>query len=310
MIGLGLCGGVAHADDQGPDAPRPTRPAGAPNIEEAKRHFTQGVALYNDANFGGALVEFQAAYEAHRNPALLYNIGLAEKALFHYVEAIDSLAKCIAEDRAMAAERRAELQQLIAEMRALLAEVTISVAPEGAAVALDGQPLGVSPLAPLRIAAGHHVIEVVADGHRPLRREVTVVAGMPLTVALSLEALPSTGRVRIESRTAGAEVKIDGQALGVAPVALDLAPGGHTLEVSAPGHDTHRSDVAVAVGQSRSIEISLDRTRGGGVYHTWWFWTVAVGVVAGIAAAIAIPLSLRVEDELLGTLAPGAAKVN
>ena len=53
--------GVARAQ-----APAPSPQA----LEEAKRHFQQGVALYNDGNFNGALAEFEAAYAARPSAGL------------------------------------------------------------------------------------------------------------------------------------------------------------------------------------------------------------------------------------------------
>src|SRR6185503_20787563 len=65
-------------------------------VEEAKRHFEQGVALFNDGNYSAALAEFEAAYKTRPAPAVLYNIGLTQKALFRYPEAIDSLTRYLA----------------------------------------------------------------------------------------------------------------------------------------------------------------------------------------------------------------------
>src|SRR5438046_1159177 len=112
-------------------------PAPAPSssddarLEAAKHHFQQGAVLYNHQNFNGALAEFLAAYQSRPSPAVLYNIGLTQKALFRYNDSIQSLERYLTEETGLTAERRAEVKQLIGEMRALLADVTFDIAPDG-----------------------------------------------------------------------------------------------------------------------------------------------------------------------------------
>src|SRR5579859_605428 len=102
-------------------------PAGEDALDEAKRHFTQGVALYNDGNFGAALAEFEASNRAHPSVGVLYNIGLCLKGQFRYAESIETLQRFLREAQPLpkvaTPERRAEVEQLIGEMRALLVTV-------------------------------------------------------------------------------------------------------------------------------------------------------------------------------------------
>src|SRR5215813_13551474 len=118
LIGLAslLFSLTAYAQPAPQDLPPP--PArGGDDLEGAKKHFQQGVALYNEGNYNSALVEFQAAYKSHPTAGVLYNIGLTLKALFRYGEAIESLQKYMADDPKLSNERRNEVQQLIADMK-------------------------------------------------------------------------------------------------------------------------------------------------------------------------------------------------
>src|SRR4051794_8713155 len=70
-----LVGGTAFADD----------------LQAAKDHFQRGVTMYNLQRYVDAAHEYEAAYEAHPDAALLFNIaqayrlaGQPEKALFAY----------------------------------------------------------------------------------------------------------------------------------------------------------------------------------------------------------------------------------
>jgi hypothetical protein len=83
-------------------------------------------------------------------------------------------------------------------------EVSLSSIPTGAAVKVDGKPLGQTPL-DLELAAGAHEIELSADRRKPWRERIEVKAGQPLTLpAVRLE--PADGRLAIRSRPAGASV--------------------------------------------------------------------------------------------------------
>src|SRR5690606_7503881 len=57
----------------------------------ARRHFENGVRLYQDANYSAALIEFEAANELKPGSASLQNIALCQKALFRYAAAAATL---------------------------------------------------------------------------------------------------------------------------------------------------------------------------------------------------------------------------
>lgn len=289
---------------QPPQLAQPAQPA---QVEEAKRHFEQAVALFNDGNYSAALAEFQAAYQARPAPQVLYNIGLTEKALFRYPEAIDALNRYLAGSPNLAPEARARTLELIGEMKALLADVTLSVTPPGATITVDGRVLGQAPLPVVQLAAGAHSIEVAKDGYRAERRDLMVTAGVPAKMSVALAAIPRTGKVHIAASVPQAMISIDGKPVGLAPLDVELLQGGHQLAVSAPKYDVHRSELVVAAGQTRTVEITLDRTQH--LYQKWYFWTPIAAVAAGAAIGLGVGLTSR-EPPLPGTLNPGAGRVN
>src|SRR5439155_20517937 len=138
-------------------------------------------------------------------------------------------------------------------VRALLVEVRLAVEPAGATITIDGRELGRAPLAPFSLAAGNHVIEVSAEGYKAQRREVTIAAGVPLSLAIALEAVPHTGWVRITSSQPLSRVRIDAREVGFAPVDVELAEGGYQIEVQAVGYTTFRSELVVTAGKERTI---------------------------------------------------------
>ncbi len=282
------------------------------SVATATHHLTQGMALYRDGNFSGALAEFAASYQAQPAPGVLCRVGLAHRALFHYGEALDALRRCLAEARDLGPKRRAEIRREVAEIEALLVDVTLAIEPRGAAVVIDARSAGQAPLPVQRLAAGPHVISISAEGYHPLQKEVHVTTGSPLVLDLLLQALPRTGKLHLSVTPRQALVQVDDRTLGPAPVDAELPGGRHTIAVSAPGRRPYRGDLFITAGQSRSMDVSLDLLPGHGrLYKKWWFWMALGAIAAGSAIAVAVPLSARnIQPPISGTLSPGSERVN
>lgn len=307
LVSWCLCSGaVLHAAPPAPPAAPPPAGAADPSAD-ARRHFQQAVALYNDGNFEAALAEFQGAYNTKPAAAILYNIGLTYKALFLYNDSIRTLEQYLKEEQKIAPERRAEVEQVLREMRALLADVTLTISPEGATVKLDGRTVGRAPIGHYLIAAGRHVLEVSADGYTAQTKEMMITAGVPLAITMELKVIPKTGRVRVTASPTGASVKVDG-VVYAPPIELELPLGGHTLEVWATGYQVHREELLVAAGQTREVHVPLRKPP---VYKRAALWVpLSIGIVLAVGVAVGVPVGLASRDDrIVGTLAPGQATV-
>ena len=317
VVSLALSAPLARAQQPAPaptpaPAPAPVAPTeDAAALEQAKVHFQQGVALYNDGNFSAALAEFLEAYRLKKTPGVLYNIGLTQKSLFRYGEAIDSLTHYLNESTSLTPERKAEVEQLITEMKALLADVAVAVDPPGANISVDGRSMGQAPLAgPLKIAAGGHTIEVTADGYKPQKKEIQVTAGVPMALTIRLEMIPKTGKVHITASQPMATVTIDGKTLGFAPLDVELMGGGHQLEVAKEKYLPARQELVIAAGQARDVNVVLEMpVKKTPAYKQWWPWTILGVVVAGAAVGLGVGLTQK-PSPLTGTLQPGVGNVN
>jgi len=301
VIALIVIAATAHA--QRPSGKPAATPLHAP--DPVKVHLDQGVALFNDGNYSAALAEFEAAYELDPAPYILNNIGLAQKGLFRYQDAIATLQKFLAASPTLTAEQRKQTERIIAEMQALLSQVTLDVAPAGAQIALDGHPLGTAPLAaPVQVAAGSHTVDVALDGYSSVHREISVAAATPLTVSVALTAVRKVGTVHVTTVPQGAIV-VDGKPLGLGDVRAQLEAGGHTLDVSAPGFEHHREELMLGADQDRLIAVQLDETPRW--YRHWYVWVPVAVVVAGVATTIIVAETTH-EGPLQGTLGLGKAQ--
>lgn len=159
----------------------------------ASQHYERGLELAGAGDYQGALDEFLAAYETSPHFAVLYNVGQAYISLERPVEAVDALERYLAEGRdRLPAERVARIEQQIAAERAQIAELRISIDAESASIEVDGTRVGSSPLAaPLRVAAGTHLVLVEAPGRPRAMRSVTLSPGQTLDLAIELPEAPS-----------------------------------------------------------------------------------------------------------------------
>lgn len=95
------------------------------------------------------------------------------------------------------------------------------------------------------------------------RREAQPVAVAPAdeTPPPVVEAPPDAGILRIDSDVAGAQVFIDRQFIGAAPVVAEsLTPGSHQLNVSAEGFESVATSIDVVPGP-REIVVKLREVR-------------------------------------------------
>jgi hypothetical protein len=288
---------VAPAFGATPGAPAAAAPVSVSQQAKARVHFQQGVALYQEQNFDGALAEFVGAYDLSHEPVVLYNLGLTYKSLFRYGEAVETLQRYLDESGAKghptSPERHAEVEKLVAEMRSLLADVTLVVKPADAVLRIDGRlvTLGIEGI--VKLPAGSHNVEASAPDFKPSKSEIVVVAGTPQTVSLALVPIVRTGRVKIATAQIGARVSVDGRDVGPGPVEVELLAGGHQVEVTAPGFAPNRTELVIAAGQIREVTMTLEPPSTAAdtrpFYHRWWFWTGVGVAVASTATVLLLP---------------------
>ena len=129
--------------------------------------------------------------------------------------------------------------------------------PAGAAVVVDGQSRGVTPIAVGELAFGAHTIEVSHPGHDTRKRRVTLNERRParsLDFALrpasapadSTAAMNGTGSLQVASRPSGAQVFVDDSLIGTTPLLLsDVAAGSRSLRIELAGYKIWTTSVRV-----------------------------------------------------------------
>jgi hypothetical protein len=245
-----LAGGRSAAAD----APSAEEAADA-KTTEARRHFKNGVKLYQDQNYAGALAEFEAAYEDKPGPGSLQNVALCQKALVRYAEAADTLTLLLERHGSdLTEEEKTAARTARDELEAAVGSIVVRVSPSHARLLLDGRALDAAALgAPIRAAAGEHALVAEAPGFARLTRTVRVVGGtrdVPIELALT----PVAGFLTVKTSDSSAVVAIDGRPLGMGGWSGPVSPDEeHLVQVYRTGYEPFETRVSIAVGETKTV---------------------------------------------------------
>ncbi len=233
------------------------RPARAEGSDEAKRHFTNGVHLFEDRNFAGALVEFEASFQQNPTAAALQNIAVCQKGLFRYAEAIATLERMLRDFAAqLSADDKRAAEDAIREMSALLGTIVLQVTPADARVVINDSQLWPEAMkAPVRLAAGEYRVAAEAPGYVRQERVVTVVSGQkdrPVVISLA----PLSGTLVVRTHDSDAAIALDGVQVGYDEWKGPVSAGSHEVYVYT-SKLRHKSSVVAYAGQTTEFDAKL-----------------------------------------------------
>jgi len=154
--------------------------------KEAGKHFQRGVALYNEADYRAALVEFRRAYEIAPNSVVLYNIGETQYQLQNYAAALTTLDRYLNES-GTTATHRPEVEQTLEILRARVGKVEVKTNIPDCEVTIDDEVVGKSPLtSPVLVSIGRRKVTAMHTGRQAETRFVEVAAGDTVGISLAL----------------------------------------------------------------------------------------------------------------------------
>ena len=225
--------------------------------DDAKRHFTNGVRLFEDRNFAGALVEFEASYQKNPTAVALQNIAVCQKGLFRYAEAIATLERMLRDFATqLSPEDKKAAEDAIRDMTALLGTIVVKVTPADARVSVNDAILTAEALkSPVRLAAGEYRVVAEAPGYARQEKMVTVVSGQkdqPLVLTLS----PLSGMLVIRAHDSQAAIAIDGVQVGYEEWRGPVSAGPHEIYVYT-ANARHKSNVVAYAGQTTEFDAKL-----------------------------------------------------
>jgi len=135
--------------------------------------------------------------------------------------------------------------------------------PSGAAVSVNGEAKGKTPLDVTGLAIGVYEVKVELAGRQTQTRQVSLTQAAPqAAIRLPLPAArptpPAVGLADVRSTPPGAVVTINGKRAGESPLmGVKLKPGTHRVELSKPGHESHSETLKVVAGQRIQVAALL-----------------------------------------------------
>jgi hypothetical protein len=177
---------------------------------------------------------------------------------------------------------------------------------DGADVAIDGNKVGVTPLAPLVLAPGEHTIKVTKLGFSPFIDVFTI--NKRKETKLQVEPVPVAGVIKVTVNVEQAHVFVDGKFVGEAPLTSEVGVGARAIQVSKGGFKDYFQNVDAVAGQEVSIEVALEELPAGlnpykpppppppKLYEKWWVWTAAAAGVAAAVIVIVVPVYYSTKD--------------
>jgi PEGA domain-containing protein len=166
--------------------------------------------------------------------------------------------------------------------------IVVNTDPAGAAVVIDGEAHGATPVT-ATLKAGPHTIELSSKDGVRRTMTVNVTANQQLSQFIEMpKAAAGTGDLQVRTDPPGARVVVDGQTRGTSPVTVkDLAPGSHVVVLSNDLGSVNE-DVTIQPGATASLVVPLKTPQGAPV--SGW-------------VSITAPAELQIfeNDRLLGT---------
>jgi hypothetical protein len=275
--------------------------------EEAKRKGDEAMIALR---YQEALAHYQHAYEATKNPALLYNMGRAYEGLAEFPKALDALEEF--NDKATSELKArvglAQLDALLRDVRNRVATLVVSCSVENADIRLGEKMIGRTRIGQtvFRVNAGKQKLVVSRESYFSFDKELTLSGGKVETVDVTLASRSEAAVLRVTSPVDGASVALDGKPMGVVPVESPVLPGTHKIGVTREGYDDADTSVVVAAGEKKDVAVPLAKKAS--LFTRWWFWT-AVGVVA-VSVTTAIIVLNTEKDPDSGTIAPGQVRAD
>lgn len=163
--------------------------ARADDASYAAAEKKKGDVAMDERRYEDALSAYDRAYMHSNDPVLQYNRGRALQFLARNPEALDAMEQF---EKNASPELRAKvpgLPTLLADLRQRVATLDVRCDVPNARILVSSMQVATTPVdKPLHVNAGQIVVEVIAEGYRPYRREVDAQGGATTRVDVVLES--------------------------------------------------------------------------------------------------------------------------
>jgi hypothetical protein len=179
----------------------------AESVKSARKRFIEGVAAADAGNYEAARAAFQQAYTLKPHPSTLRNLGEAELKTGHFLDAARHLAQFVHGASFGSADDLARAKKALTRAEAKIGRLLVAVDVDGAAITVDGEAIGTSPLQgdPVYLDTGRRIVRIEKDGYQLYEQAQTLEPGRvtELRVMMKPKTLePAMGSAASVSRAA------------------------------------------------------------------------------------------------------------
>lgn len=135
----------------------------------------------------------------------------------------------------------------------------VKTTPPGATVYVDDVKVGVTPLS-TQVLPGERVVRVDLKLHQPIEETLVIPIRGGASLEKTLEKVAA--RIVITASPAGANISIDGQALGQDKVDRGISPGSHTIRITADKHKAFEQTINVKADEQYVLDKTLEPLPG------------------------------------------------
>ncbi|HKO49499.1 MAG TPA: PEGA domain-containing protein [Polyangiaceae bacterium] len=269
----------------------------------AKAKYEEGVEAYRVARYVDAVRLFLEADAISPSPALSYNIARAYEKLADDAQSLRWYRNYLRLDPQ--AKNAAEVEGYVHALSNALAkqgiqQLTVLTSPPGATVAIDGTPLGVSPLT-VELRPGSHNAQLSRRGFSDFTGSFVLPEATPLDLSVTLQAAPNKNR---PSDDANPE---PGRRFGIVPyltlgAAAACLSGAAIFELSRRSAQNSAANEQVQLDYERDIDAMQSRQTTARVL-------LGVGSVLAVTGATLLFFNARLTPQSRAVVAgmPGGA---
>lgn len=128
--------------------------------------------------------------------------------------------------------------------------------PSGASVSVNGQYIGVSPIAIQGDPDTYHIVMSLA-GYNDCSKDITVVANQEATVTCNMTQGQENGTLIVNSTPTGAEVYLDQNYVGTTPYTDSLPAGTYVIEIKKTGYNAFSVTKTIVSNQTTTVDANL-----------------------------------------------------
>ncbi|WP_437956116.1 hypothetical protein WME76_32290 [Sorangium sp. So ce119] len=171
-------------------APSPASAQGSGDVESARVLFVQGAKLARQGRWEEARALYSRSLEIKPAPLTHYSLGVAQKELGRFADALASFRAFLAEPSTPAtAPYVGPARDAVAALEGRVGRATIAVRPgkvDGLTLVVDGKPRRGGPGRVVEVDPGDHEVVASAPGYRAAAARFTVGAGGSVEVPIAL----------------------------------------------------------------------------------------------------------------------------